>query len=154
MADLSDGVDFFHLGVLHPITALEHRMDEHVDVLVDRPGHQKAAVHSGSRKADPYHLPRAIREAAPARTRRSSRNLAAKLDDIGLRLPDNDVGVLVKPTQGALNGIGYRERRCPTERAYLCGVESNEWAIADPSPLAAGVTYIRRAADMLTYQHG
>ena len=42
--DLADLVDLLHLGVLHAIALLEDRVGEHVDVLVDRPGHQEAAV--------------------------------------------------------------------------------------------------------------
>ncbi len=44
MADLADLVDLLQLGVLHPVAALEDRVGEHVDVLVDRPGDEEAAV--------------------------------------------------------------------------------------------------------------
>ena len=39
-----DLVDLLHLGVLHPVAALEDRVGEHVDVLVDRAGDEEAAV--------------------------------------------------------------------------------------------------------------
>ena len=44
MADLGDLVDLLQLGVLHPVAALEDRVGEHVDVLVDRPRDEEAAV--------------------------------------------------------------------------------------------------------------
>src|SRR5581483_9816102 len=44
VADLSDLVDLLELGVLHPVAALEDRVHQHVDVLVDRGGDEKAAV--------------------------------------------------------------------------------------------------------------
>ena len=37
-------VDLLELRVLHPVAALEDRVGEHVDVLVDRAGDQEAAV--------------------------------------------------------------------------------------------------------------
>ena len=42
--DLGDLVDLLGLGVLHPVAALEDRVGQHVDVLVDRPGDEEAAV--------------------------------------------------------------------------------------------------------------
>ncbi len=44
MADLGWIVDLLELRVLHPVPALEDRVGEHVDVLVDRPADQEAAV--------------------------------------------------------------------------------------------------------------
>ena len=44
VADLARVVDLLELRVLQPVAALEDRVREHVDVLVDRPADQEAAV--------------------------------------------------------------------------------------------------------------
>ena len=41
--DLGDVVDFLGFGVLHPVALLEGGVDEHVDVLVDRPCDEEPA---------------------------------------------------------------------------------------------------------------
>ena len=51
MADLGDVVDLFDLGVLHPVSLLEDRVDQHVDVLVDRPRRRGNPRARGSRRA-------------------------------------------------------------------------------------------------------
>ena len=44
MADLLDLLDVLGLGVLHLVAALEDGVDQHVDVLVDRPRDEEPAV--------------------------------------------------------------------------------------------------------------
>ena len=44
VADLARVVDLLELRVLEPVAALEHGVREHVDVLVDRPADEEAAV--------------------------------------------------------------------------------------------------------------
>ena len=61
MPDLRRLVDLLELGVLHPVAPLEDRVGEHVDVLVDRPAHEEAAV-----------LPVVGREVRPAAAERDA----------------------------------------------------------------------------------
>src|SRR6185437_8306881 len=64
--DLLRLVDLLELRVLHPVALLEDRVGEHVDVLVDRPAHQEAAVvavvggdvGAATAEADPQRRPR------------------------------------------------------------------------------------------------
>ena len=120
VADLARVVDLLELRVLQPVAALEDRVREHVDVLVDRPADQEAAV-----------LAVVGRQVGPAAAERDAQRRAA--EDDAHRASSNDLGMGLEPLERPHDGLADGHRRRPAERADLRGVEVDQRASRRPS---------------------
>ena len=133
MPDRRDVVDVLGLRVLHLVPALEDRVHQHVDVLVDRAGDEEPAVLAvvggqvGSAPAERDPQGRSAEDDA-------HRTPASVVD---LALPGIRVGV--EPLQSPADRLFDREGGTPPERADPRAVEHDQRAVARPSALAAGV---------------
>ena len=137
---ISDGlVDLLELRVLQPVAALEDRVREHVDVLVDR------ARRRGSRRA--RGSTRAGRCPPPPSEIRSG---ARREDDAhrGGSPTRRPTGSASSQSSVRWTASRDRQRRRPAERADARAVEVDQRAVADPAAGAARVLELGRDAEV------
>ena len=126
VADLARVVDLLELRVLEPVAALEDRVREHVDVLVDRPADEEAAV-----------LAVVGRQVGAAAAERDAQRRAA--EDHAHRASWTISGWASSQSSVLHDGVADADGRLPAERADLRGVEVDQRAVAGPAADAAGV---------------
>ena len=135
VADLARVVDLLELRVLEPVAALEDRVREHVDVLVDRPADQEAAV-----------LAVVGGQVGPAAAERDAQRRAA--EDHAHRASSTIRGCASSHSSVLHDGVADVHGRRPAERADLRGVELDQRAVAGPAARAAGVLEHRVDAEV------
>ena len=137
MADLGRIVDLLELRVLHPVPPLEDRVGEHVDVLVDRPADEEAAV-----------LAVVGGKVGAAASEADAQRRPAEDDAHAAARSVEHAGILLEPVDRPSDRLRDRQRRSPAERADPLAVEVDERAVAEPAADPARVLELGRDAQV------